>query len=172
MKKTLILFGIILLLSSCGHDFNENIISNFDRYKVAKTILDKNLHFIKKAVNFQEYDSIKQLSNSIIFDSNKYYFENTILANRNDELKKVVALWNDKLILNDVASGTITLKNDGVIIFCTASDIGEFSGVGHYIVYDPKDNNGELGKKDSEILKEKVLDIHWKYIIEKRYYVD
>jgi hypothetical protein len=166
------LFGIILLLSSCGQDFNNNTISNLERYKVAKTILNKNLDFIKKAVNFHEYDSIKQTSNLVIFDSNKFYFENTILAKRNDELKKIVALWNDKLILNNVASGRITLKNDGVIIFCTELESGEFSGVGHFIVYDPKDDNGGLGKKDSEILKEKNLGNHWKYIIEKKYYID
>lgn len=170
MKKNLILLGLILLLSSCGPDFNNNTISHLDRYKASKTILNKNLDYIKKAVNFLEYDSIKKTSNSTIFDSNKYFFEKTILAKQNKELKQIVSLWNDNLISNDGVTGTITLKNDGVIIFCTEFKNGLFAGVGHYIVYDPNEDNGGLGKKDNEILKEKNLESHWKYLIIKRHY--
>jgi hypothetical protein len=172
VRKNLLLLGIILLLTSCGPDFNTKTISHLERYKASQTILNKNLDYIKKAVNFQEYDSVKKTSNSTIINSNKYFFENTILTKHNNELKQIVALWNDKLIANDVVSGTITLKNDGAIVFCTEFDNGLFYRVGHFIVYDPKEDNGGLGKKNNEILKEKTLESHWKYIIEKRYYND
>ena len=159
---------ILTLFVSCGQQFNQNTILNFDRYKKAKEILINNLDEIKKAIDFHDSDSPADILNA-----NRYYFENSVLKRNNSDLKSILALWDDKLIPDDNVFGTITITKDSTLIFRTGfNDIGMFSGVSHFIVYDPKENNGGLGKENSEILKKKKLEDHWFYIIEKKYYID
>lgn len=169
MKNILILFAIALLISSCSQGFNQEAVKNLEEFKKAKTILIENLSEIKVAVNFQEYDTLKQTSQRVIINSNKYYYQNTILKIKHNNLKKVLSLWNKKLIRDE---GTIKLTKDSVIYFEIDSKTGFFSGINHYIIYDPKEKKGDFGNEESEIIKEQNFGNHWSYIIVKRYYTD
>jgi len=161
---------VLTLVTSCGHKINQDTISNLDRYKKAKDILIDNFDNIRQSANFHDYDSLKQVYRSTIMDANRYYFENIISADSNEELKSILKLWDDGLIFNDKVYGTIELTKDSIVIFVTDFDKGTFSGVGQYIIYDPTDNKGGLGKNGNEILEEKKLDNNWTYIIEKKYW--
>jgi hypothetical protein len=149
---------------------NPKTITNLDRFKCAKEIIIKNIDTIKMNVHFQPYDSIRRIEHLTIFNANRYYFENNV-AKQNVELRSVLKLWDDKLI-PDNTQGFITLTTDTNLLFDTYIDIGTFSAIRHFIVYNPKDNNGGLGLSNSKIIKRQELGNHWYYIIEERTYVD
>ncbi len=161
----------LLILTSCGHKVDQDTVENLDKYKTAKEILFNNFEKIKTAVNYQYYDSTRQVHYSTIINSNRYYFENTV-ANNNTELKKVLTIWDDELIYNHNVFGTLSLNRDSILTFTTDYDDGTFSGVGHYIVYNPTNDNSLFEKYGNEILEITNLNNGWFYLIQRRNYVD
>ena len=161
----------ITLLTSCGQKVDQNTVDNLDKYKIAKDVLIDNFENIKEAVDYQYYDSVRQVHFSTITQANRYFFENKI-SKDNDSLKQLLTLWDDGLIVNEKVFGTLLINRDSVVIFTTDYKDGFFSGIGHYLVYDPTNKNEILGKNGNEILEKKELETHWTYIIEKKHYWD
>ena len=159
-----------MLFCSCGEndDINQSAISKLSQYKAATKILLNNLGQIKLAVNYKEYDSVKQLKRYTVVNSTKYYFKNTVAVN-SPNLHKLLSLWEQKLIDKDAG---LSINADSAVIFTTEQNIGTFSGISHYIVYDPSGNKGGLEKQYSQILKQQKLDSLWYYFIVRKNYVD
>jgi len=171
LKKTHIQLILLIILTSCGNKFNQDIIDNLDQYKIAKEVLLNNIENIKTVVGFKEYDSINKIHYSTITNSNRYFFKNTIAIN-NTELKQILKYWDNEFIYNHDVYGTLTINKDRVIIFTTDYDDGLFSGVGHYIVYNPTNDNRIFDSYGNKILEIKKLNNNWFYIIQRRNYVD
>ncbi len=171
LRQLLTILITLTLLTSCGQKVDQNTVDNLDKYKIAKDVLLDNFENIKEAVDYQHYDSVSQVHFSTITQANRYFFENTI-SKDNDSLRQLLSLWDDELIVNEKVFGTLFLNGDSVVIFTTDYEDGFFSGIGHYVVYDPTDKNEILGKSGNEILEKKELEKHWTYIIEKKYYWD
>ena len=77
MKRLFQILTILTLLTSYGIKVDQDSIDNLDKFKKAKIVLFDNFEFIKQSVDYQEYDSIKQVHYSTIMNSNRNYFENT-----------------------------------------------------------------------------------------------
>lgn len=161
----------IILLTSCGNKIDQDKIDNLDKFIDAKNILLKNMEFIKLSVDYEEYDSIKQIHNSVIINSNQYYFENTI-SKENSELNKILSIWDNGLIEKDNVYGTIFLNKDSIVAFTTKFENGMFSGIGHYIVFNPTNSNQIFKKNGNEILELTKLDNNWYYLIQRKNFVD
>lgn len=170
LKNISIWFSLIALLS-CGLKVDHKTIDKLERYKTAKEKILHHFEDIKEAVNYQYYDSARHAHFSTITHSNRFYFENTICNDR-ENLKELLILWDDGLIHNENIFGTIQINRDSSIVFTSDYENGIFSGIGHYIVYDPTNKNGGLGKNGNKILAKKELEKHWTYIIEKKFYWD
>ena len=136
MKALFSLIIALSLLTSCGQKVDQNTVENLDKYKIAKDVLLSNFENIKKSVNYQYYDSARQVHFSTIIQANRYFFENTV-SKDNDSLKQLLTLWDDGLIVNEKIFGTLFINRDSIIIFTTDYDNGFFSGIGHYVVYKP-----------------------------------
>lgn len=171
LRKLLTILTALVLLTSCGHNVDRKTVNNLDKYKSAKDVLLRNLENIKEAVDYQYFDSVRQVHFSTITQANRYFFENTICKD-NDSLKELLTLWDDGLIVNEKVFGTLFINRDSIVIFTTDYNDGFFSGIGHYVVYDPTDKNEILGKNGNEIVEKKELEKHWTYVIEKKYYFD
>jgi hypothetical protein len=171
LRKLLTILTALVLLNSCSQKVDQETVDNLDRYKSAKDVLLRNFENIKEAVEYQYYDSVRQVHFSTITQANRYFFENTI-CKENDNLKGLLKLWDDGLIVNEKVFGTILINRDSIIIFTTDYDDGFFSGVGHYVVYNPTNKMEILGQNGNEILVKTELEKHWIYIVEKKYYWD
>ncbi|NRR93379.1 hypothetical protein HSX10_17530 [Winogradskyella undariae] len=161
----------LILFSSCAENIDKDTINNFDDYQKAKDILVQNIKEIKENVDYQLVNENLNQENQNVFFSNEFHFKNTV-AQKNKELLKVLDLWTDGRISADKVFGTISLSNDSTVIFKTKYNGGIFSGISHYLIYDPQNRIGLKTDKNSEILKVEEIKKNWKYVIEKRFYVD
>jgi len=159
-----------MLFYSCGEndDINQSTIAKLSQYQKATRVLMNNFRHIKQAVNFKDYDSTRQVERYTVINCTKYYFENTVAVS-NPDLLRLLSLWNQKLIDIDAA---LSMNKDSSVTFTTEQNIGTFSGIYHFMVYDPLGNKGGLEKQYSQILKEQKLDNHWYYFIVRKNYVD
>ena len=171
LRKLFTILIVLLGLNSCGHNIDQNTIDRLDEYKTAKEVLFNNFDKIKTAVGYQYNENTRQGNHSTIISSNRYHIKNTVAKN-NTELKKLLTIWDDELICNHKVFGKLSLNKDSILTFTTDYDNGTFSGIGHYIVYNPTNDNSYFEKYENEILEIKNLKNNWFYLIQKHNYVD
>jgi len=159
--KTLFFCLTLIVFSSCFNKSNEHFPNNIDKYKEAKEILIKNFEILKER---NPNDS----SSGLIMYSNKYFFEENLPTELLD-LKEITSLWDNNLMEKSPIFGIISVFKDSTIIFTADYRFLGVSGVGHYILYDPNGNKGNLGKKGKGIVYEKEIEDNWIYIIEKKH---
>jgi hypothetical protein len=171
IKVGILLLAATCLLWSCAPSVDRSIVAQLGKYKEAKDMIFADLPGIKSAVGFEDHDPVSKVDRNVVFLANRYYFENTI-AKGCQEITKVLQLWDAGLVVNNNSLGTIQLNKDSTLIFTSSYADGTFSGVGHYVVFDPGGGNAWLNGANSEILALEQLDESWVYLIVRRYYAD
>jgi hypothetical protein len=66
LRKLLTILTALVLLNSCSQKVDQETVDNLDRYKSAKDVLLRNFENIKEAVEYQYYDSVRQVHFSTI----------------------------------------------------------------------------------------------------------
>ncbi len=163
MKRLLNILVVLLIIqfTSCNSKLNEKFPENIEKYEKAKELL------------LEHFDEINELAlndsvNEIIMYANKVFFEEN-LPGELISLKEITALWDNELMEDSPMFGIISMHKDSTIIFTADYEFLGFSGIGHYIVYDPNEKKGNLGKHGKGILDEKQIKEKWIYIIDKKH---
>ena len=176
-KKFLVLFSVAILVALFviyrkihRTTFDANIVDNVKRFELVKNTLLNNKNKIK--ANKTDWSTT---TDGYIFTSNKYYFKNSVLTqNQNIEgLKKVISLWDDKLIEDKPYIFGIWFQDDNTVGF-TIKEYDSLFPFGpsilHLLIYDPTNKAIlESNKEPNEVIKEKRIKKNWVYIIKKNY---
>ncbi|MBC3539248.1 hypothetical protein ACFSC6_07815 [Rufibacter sediminis] len=169
MIKTFLQILLVFALTSCGKErFDEETISKLEQYQSARKILIDNLEQIKIPYGYEELVGKSPWIPSIIFRTDEDFFKNKV-APISPELNSLLKLWQNK----SLAKGySMQINEDSTIIFTIKKYEGIFTGVHHYIVYDPKGKSEGVETQNSSIIKKKQLDSQWFYIIASQLYID
>ena len=161
MTRTHIIIFSIFLITACNQKerVDYKTIENIQKYIDAKNLINRNRDFIKQSSNNQE--------NLNRFWS-QYYFENTILPN-NPSLKPIKSLWEENYISDNTADGLIYLGDDGLVGFVTFYDESFFNSITHLLIFSEKDYQHRWPE---EIIKKKMIDKNWTYLVLKKYTAD
>ena len=163
MKRTLNISVVLLivLFTSCNSKLNEKFPENIEKYKKAKELLLAHYEEINEP-------TLNDSGNEIIMYANKVFFEEN-LPKELISLKEITALWDSELMEDNPMFGIISMHKDSTIIFTADYEFMGVTGTGHYIVYDPNDKKGNLGKHGKGILDEKQIGEKWIYIIDMKH---